>query len=98
MLGSHALDKEDWALVAVMEANYSPAAIGAELAAWSPSRCEALLHAWPEDPREELANAGWAEEFLARWDLIEATMAGLEPTTWSRDQVEEVAVAAGKAA
>jgi hypothetical protein len=91
MVASQALQPEDWAIIAIMDEHYSPLAIGRELADWSAPRCEALLHAWPDDPREELASADWAEPFLARWELVEATMAGLHPLTWSRERQEEVA-------
>ncbi|MGH3023350.1 MAG: hypothetical protein ACRDNI_06815 [Gaiellaceae bacterium] len=91
MIGSQALTDEDWALVALMEEHYSPAAIASDIAAWDSCRCEALLHAWPHDPRDDLPDAEWTQPFLARWPLVETVMTGFEPVTWSRERKEEVA-------
>jgi len=90
MLGAHALTPADWELVALMDDRSFPAELAAGLAEWSSQRCEALMHAWPTDPREGLANAEWAQPYIDRWELVAATMAGLEPTTWDREHTRDV--------
>jgi hypothetical protein len=57
----------------------------------TPLRCEAMLHAWPNDPLDELANAEWAQPYLARWPAVEALMDGLAPTTWTHEAMEDAA-------
>jgi hypothetical protein len=49
-----------------------------------------MLHAWPNDPLDELANAEWAQPYLARWPAVEALMDGLAPTTWTHEAMEDV--------
>jgi hypothetical protein len=90
MIGSQALADEDWALVALMDEYDSPAAIAADIAAWDACRCEALLHAWPDDPSDDLPDTEWALPFLARWPLVETVMAGFEPVTCSRGREADV--------
>jgi hypothetical protein len=84
----------DWHLLAIMERSESPAAVAGDLAPSDPVRAEALLHAWPTDPRGGLENANWAQPFLERWPLVETAMAGLEPVTWTHERIEDIARAA----
>jgi hypothetical protein len=90
MIGSQGLTPADWELVALMGDRSFPAELAAGLAEWSSQRCEALLHAWPQDPRDELGNPKWARPYMERWELVAATMTGLEPLTWDREQTREV--------
>ncbi len=72
----------------------SPAALARDLAPHDELRTEALLHAWPRDPRDELAAEEWAQPFLERWELVDAMMTGLEPLTWNRERADDVVRAA----
>lgn len=94
MIGSHALAEADWDIVAYIDRAPSPGPLACELAAVEPVRAEAILHAWPHDPREEFAGAEWAQPYIERWELVEAMMTGLEPLTWNRERTEEAAQAA----
>ena len=67
MVGSQMLTEGDWDIVALIEKLYSPCSLAQELDSQNPLRCEAMLHAWPNDPLDELANADWAQRYLARW-------------------------------
>ena len=71
MVGSQVLTEGDWDIVRLMEKLYSPCALAQELDSQNPLRCEAMLHAWPNDPLDELANADWAQRYLARWPAVE---------------------------
>jgi hypothetical protein len=84
------MDQADWGLVEIIGHASSPAVIAHDLASVDPLRTEALLHAWPCDPRDDLPEDGWAAPFLARWPLVEAAMAGLEPVTWNRERQADV--------
>jgi hypothetical protein len=90
MIGSQALTPADWELVALMGDRSFPAELAAGLAEWSSQRCEALMHAWPQDPREDLGDPDWARPYLDRWELVAATLDGLEPLTWDREHRREV--------
>jgi hypothetical protein len=85
MVGSQVLTEGDWDIVALMEKLYSPCSLAEELDSQNPLRCEAILHAWPNDPLDELANTEWAQPYLARWPAVEALMDGLAPTTWTHE-------------
>ena len=97
MVGSQMLTEGDWDIVALMEKLYSPCSLAQELDSQTPLRCEAMLHAWPNDPLDELANADWAQPYLARWPAVEALMDGLAPTTWTHEHMEDVERAVGGA-
>jgi hypothetical protein len=94
MIGSQKLTRLDWGIVKFMirEDNHgSPVEIAQFLSGWDSRRCEALLHAWPEDVREVLADKGWAESYVERWELVAMTRRGLEPLTWNHEQQDDVA-------
>jgi hypothetical protein len=92
MLGSQRLTRLDWGIVNYMirSDGGSPVEIAQFLSGWDSRRCEALLHALPDDPRSELAGAGWAEPYVERWELVSAAMRGLEPLTWDHEKQEDV--------
>jgi hypothetical protein len=90
MIGSQYLQETDWGIVRIMDESGSPTRLADDLAPIDPLRTEALLHAWPDDPRDDLPEDGWAAQVLERWPLVEAMMAGLEPLTWNRERQAEV--------
>jgi hypothetical protein len=51
-----------------------------------------------QGPLDELANADWAQRYLARWPAVEAMMDRLAPERWTHEAMEEVARAAECAA
>jgi hypothetical protein len=69
----------------------SPVVLAGELAPLDPVRTEAIVHAWPDDPREHLVAEGWAAPILERWEILAARMAGLAPLTWTREKTKDVA-------
>lgn len=72
-----------------MDRLYSPCSIARVLHEQTPLRAEAVLHAWPNDPRDELDHAEWAADYLARWPVVEAMMDGLSPATWTHERMED---------
>jgi hypothetical protein len=99
MIGSQSLEELDWELIEAMPIHdggsfVDLAELGRDLAKLSPERCEALLHAWPQDPRGDLANEQWSEPYIERWAEVSAAIAKLEPLTWDREQCDEMALAA----
>jgi hypothetical protein len=56
-------------------------------------RAEAILHAWPNDPRNEMAMPAHGrlfEPYLAQWRAVEAVMELLSPMAWNAAQVEGI--------
>ena len=104
MLGSN-FEQTDADLVEIIERagvrladphsqTFSPVPLVRELAPLDPFRTEALLHAWPYDPREEVAAEEWAQPYVERWELVDVAMTGLEPLTWTNDQMADIEDAA----
>jgi hypothetical protein len=93
MIGSQGLGEVDWELVNSMSRHEDelPVKVVQFLRFWSPLRCEALLHAWADDPGAELAREEWAQPFIERWELVSAAMNGLEPLTWDHEQQDDIA-------
>jgi hypothetical protein len=99
MIGSQSLEELDWELIEAMPTQLGDsfvdlASLGRDLAELSPERCEALLHAWPEDPRTVLASEPRAKPFLERWSEVAAVVSRLEPLSWDRERCDEMALAA----
>jgi hypothetical protein len=65
MVGSQMLIEPDWDVIGPMDKLDSPCSFAQDVSSVDPLRTEAMLHAWPTDPRDELANADWAEPYLA---------------------------------
>jgi hypothetical protein len=98
MLASQELDEVDWALVDLMPQHEGDERVdlrrfGRAMAGFDLVRCEAWLHALPDDPRELLTGQEWARLFFKRWDFIEAVMLELEPLTWDREEMDEIVLA-----
>jgi hypothetical protein len=95
MIANRKLRRVDWGLVKfMMRADDDPeaaVAIAQFLNCCDSLRCEALLHAWPQDLRDLLYDAGWAEPYVENWDAVAAEMRNLEPLTWDHEKQDEVA-------
>ena len=103
MIGSQSLEELDWELIEAMPTHAGDnfvdlAKLGRDLAQLSAQRCEALLHAWPTDPRAALANEEWAQPYIERWDKVAAVMGDLDYLAWDRERVDEEALAAAATA
>jgi hypothetical protein len=56
-------------------------------------RAEAILHAWPSDPRAEMAmpsNGRLFEPYLAQWQAVEEVTELFSPMSWNAEQVESI--------
>jgi hypothetical protein len=98
MVASQSLEDIDWELIDLMPDHDNERVdvrrFGRVMAAFDPTRCEAFLHAVYEDPPAQLTSQKWARPFLKRWDLVHETKQQLEPLTWDREKMEEVALGA----
>jgi hypothetical protein len=97
MVASQEIDEIDWALVDLLpqhrEERVDLPRFGRAMATFDPVRCDAFLHAYPDDPRAQLADQEWAEPFLSRWEKVAREMRRLEPLTWDREEMNEIALA-----
>jgi hypothetical protein len=94
LLGSQYLSKDDWNVLHQLDEPSDFMRVARQIVRDDPFRAEVLLHACP--PRGRRSERPWAAALVKRWDAVVDARWALwdEGLTATRDDVEELAVAA----